>query len=486
MKSESLAAAVLSTLTVLPLVGQEGSAPRRLEVDGQIVEHLLKFARKARANRQFSRAREVWQMVLDHYDSDCAAARKGLGFRKVKGEWLRGKASSRADYDDRRMRLKTEKAWRDVVGLVGELHGNYGLELVASGDVAAGHYQLERALVFQPDEARWHRGLGHEEIDGFFGSGAQIAFVRRMREIRDKADELREQSFPITELDASRLPPTLRRTGIAFKGARSKHFTHWIAGAQSEANDSVQWAERCYELLSFLLGRERRAVRADAIRWNAFLQDNVQRDILFASSPESTGRRTADQARMFAGTTFKVDGYWASVTWGRHDSREDRIVAHVARKHLLWGRNTGLSEGLMHVCQYLICGTTLTYYASLPHTVSSDYQFMRREPGVWQARIEEEIAQGKDWPLDRLARERSDNFRDSARVKAWSFMGWLVARYPDRWWRLITVMGPTKELTPETAAQRYREALGVDMHALQAEWREWARAGSPWRETSGF
>jgi len=490
MRNESkvvAAMAMLSLLAALPAQDELTPAQRAVEVKQQIVELLTGFGRKATVNRQYSRAERAYRMVLEHYDADNVAAHKGLGHRKVKGEWREAsKRKRRPDDTTRRKQTAVEKAWRDVAGKIGQLHGELGLVLVDAGEEAEGHQHLERALTFQPDEAKWHRALGHQEIDGFFGTDVQVAFATRMQEIREKANELREKTYEVKELDASKMPSTLKRLGIEFKGAKSKHFTHWVAGAQTEANDSLQWAERCYDLLSFVLGRHRHSLNASACRWYVILQDGSQRDLMFEKSPESTGRHTPDQARMFAGSTFRTDGGMMHATWGHYDTREDAVVAHVAKVHLLNGRNTALGEGLMHVCQYLICGTTLTYYASLPHTVTADYVFMKREPGVWRERIEEEVAAGKDWQLSQLPRERSDNFRDSARIKAWSFMGWMMARYPKTWWKLITTMGPNKDLTPELAAERYEQALGRTVDELQAEWREWAKAGSKLYDVSGF
>jgi hypothetical protein len=110
---------------------------------------------------------------------------------------------------------------------------------------------------------------------------------------------------------------------------------------------------------------------------------------------------------------------------------------------------------------------------------------LARDPGVWLERLYSEIAAGKDWPLVQVPRERYDNFHESARIKTWSFMLWLVARYPERWPRLLEDVSKPNQL-PEDVAAAFREVLERDVGEIEAQWRKWARSNSRIGKASGL
>ena len=80
--------------------------------------------------------------------------------------------------------------------------------------------------------------------------------------------------------------------------------------------------------------------------------------------------------------------------------------------------------------------------------------------------------------MDQIPRERIDNFRDSARIKSWSFLMFMMARYPTKWLEVVRNMGRAKGLTEEAVAECFEKYLGCTVGELDAEWREWAKQGS--------
>ena len=156
----------------------------------------------------------------------------------------------------------------------------------------------------------------------------------------------------------------------------------------------------------------------------------------------------------------------------------------MTKRHFLDLRNEGLGEGLNHVMTWILCGSVHTYFADLPKTVAGD-AVMPRDPDKWIERLWDEIDQGEDMPLVVVPRERADNFRDSTRLKAWSFMHWMLARYPDKWLPLIDGCGIPK-ITPEGVEAVFLEVLGRPLEEIEREWRDWARRGSKLGEASGW
>ena len=69
--------------------------------------------------------------------------------------------------------------------------------------------------------------------------------------------------------------------------------------------------------------------------------------------------------------------------------------------------NPALSEGLVHACTWLLCGTTATSYASLPRTVAGNHEVLGNDPEQWRRRLWGLMDTRKDWPLEQLPRERA-------------------------------------------------------------------------------
>jgi hypothetical protein len=349
-----------------------------------------------------------------------------------------------------------------------------------------GKEELDMALSYLPGDAACHRALGHKEAHGFWGNEQDVALVGRMRAILTAADDIRERSFEIKELADADLPIELSQTGMKFYGARSEHYTYWTVDSFAVASACAQASERCHALLTHLLGDQAAAVRGDAFRWHVVLRTEEQRDNLFIKSPSTMGPFKLDQARLFAGMGFTAQaGGRASATWHVPGLDMDHCVANVTKRHFLDLRNDGFGEGLVHVTTWLLCDSARTYFSDLPKTVASGQKPLDRDPVKWFERLYKEIDEGRDQPLAVVPRERSDNFRDSTRVKSWSFMFWVMARYPGKWLPLIDLVSVPK-LTVEAAEAAFEQALGQPVAAIEKEWRRWARRDSPLGKASGW
>ncbi|MFK7740074.1 MAG: hypothetical protein AB8H80_07090 [Planctomycetota bacterium] len=485
MKGRRLVLAMVFLAALLP--AQEAANAERAAMEKQVVKSLLQFARQAKGQRLPSRAREVFQMILDHYDEDLVAARKGLGFRNVAGEWERSKRYKKAeDAADAQRRGRVGKAWQRTCVKVGGLHRDYGKQLQEAGDISQALYQFERALTFLPEDRDCHLGLGHVAIDGFFGTEVQVATVARLREIRSYAAEVIGRDFDVEMLDSGLMPKSLQKTGLTFYGARSKHFTHWHGVSAEVAAESLQWAERAHELANFLLGSHATKMRSRDPRYLAVVKDHADRDVLLVKAPEACGDYTIDQAKLFGGSQFKDDGRrWAEYAVYREIGHDDQIVGHVFKRHVSV-RNMAFSEGLVHAATWLLCGTTQSTYSTLPKTVTKGFKPLGSDPERWRMLLWDAIDGEGSYPLVHLPRERADNFRQEARLKTWSFVVFLLARYPNDWAILMSEMGGSKDLTVELVGERIQKVLDRSVGELEAEWREWARRGSRWGRVSGW
>tara|TARA_R110002072_G_scaffold31466_4_gene96966 strand:+ start:47121 stop:48590 length:1470 start_codon:yes stop_codon:yes gene_type:complete len=482
MLSKSRTAIVLSLLFFAgAAVAQEEEDfdARRADVDKKIAKQLVAFGRRATGQKQSSQARVAYQILLDHYNEDHATARKGLGFRKIRGEWRAGAVKLGVDVPDQAKAARIQREWERTRKAISKLHGDFGMALHAAGHMSRAFYQLERALEFRPGVREWHLALGHVEANGFFGTEEQVDFVKKFTEIRNKASELAAKEYEVSVVPQSKLPASLRKSGLDFYGARSKHFTHWVVDSQDDALNTVQWAERSFALARVLAGNDMPRGSESWSKYYAILRTREQHDQLLRNSPETRGKYTLEQAKLFGGSGFQDGGNRAHFSHHHRDNDGDMVTGHVVKRHVVAGCNDGFGEGVVHAMTWLMVGTIKSSFTSLQHTVTEDHKPLRKLPDAWRSRLMDEIAAGKDWRLEQIPRERIHSFRDSARVKSWSFVLFMMARFPRQWLDVVRKMPKVDGLTVEDVAKTLKEILNCSVGELEAEWREWARQGSP-------
>ncbi len=484
-----LAATALFGLLQSSLPAQASAAldPRRVEINEQMTTEMVAMARNAAAKKAFTLSREIANLVIAHYAPDNGAARKLIGQRKLRGEWQKNtRAVLRDDAVRPRQLSSLQGKWGQLKKRAGMLHRSLALALVAEGAKNdQTHPELELALVFIPNDRACHKALGHHGLDDFWGSAEDVTFAQRMRDIRQKASELAQVEHQATELPESVMPIELKRMGIPMYGAKSKRYTYWVSDSFESAANLTTWAERCHDFLAHLLGPKQELVRADSWRWHVVLRTVDERDTFLQKSPSTTGPFTYEQARLFAGIGFALEGGGrASATWHEQNLDSDHAVANTTKRHLLGERNEGLGEGFMHVTTWLLCGSTWTYFADLPKTTTGG-ENMSRDAKGWLERLQQQIEDGEDQPLRIVPRERIDNFRDKTRLKSWSFMFWLLASHPDKWFPLIDAMS-VPDLSPEQVDQEFKKAFKMPIEALEQQWRSWARRGSELGKASGW
>lgn len=479
---------VLACLLSSALSAQGPTPKTEAELDQQVTGILIGYARSAETSKLPSMARDAYRLIVAHYDRDHAAARAALGQEQLDGEWRQATPRERlpADTGTPAQRKSTQTAWRRVQKRLGKLHKDLGLALRNGGFEARAQFQLRRALAFVPDDVAVHDALGHETFEGFRGSAEQIAFVKRMREIRAEADAIAAMEFEVEQLDASQLPKELAATGISFAGARSQHSTWWVAGEFAEARDCALWSERGLRLLQWLFGEDpdvRKRLKDQPSRWVVVLRSRDQRNVLLTNSPSTRDGDTLERAQLFGGHGFPSGGGRAEWSWHDRSEDADHAVAHVTKRGAPWF-NHPLGEGLVHTMTWLLCGSLHTSYMELAAT-EGEKEERSRDPAQCLAALRAAIENGEEWPLAWIPRERSDNFRNPARYKSWSFVTWLLARHPDEWvWVLADLQEQT--LSEDDVRETVAALLHRDFDEIEAEWREWARAGSTIGKASGL
>ena len=185
------------------------------------------------------------------------------------------------------------------------------------------------------------------------------------------------------------------------------------------------------------------------------------------------------------GAVFMSRGNRAEWVWHPPEVDADNAVGQVTKRCSMWVSNQGLGEGVVHAMTWLLCDSLDAAYMQVPATASAKEARAERRPAKWLSRLRADIDAGQDWPLLQVPRERMENFREAVRMKAWSFMVWLMARYPEAWLQLCSALQP-EQLTTEDVEAGFHDVLGRSVGDCEAEWREWMRSGSYIGKASGL
>ena len=467
---------MLLSLLVADLSAQVGAdlASSEAKLATTATQALLSFARTAESYRCGSRAQEAYRLVLARYDAANKPARAALD----------GKGKQWRDDCTDAQRTTVEQAWRIVAKKLAPLHRDLGRALVDAGEVERGMGHLEQCLAYDPVDVKAHEALGHESYGDFHGTAVQIAFLKRLAAIEQKGNDLAAESYAAETLPAEQAPEELVRAKLAVVGAKTRGWRVWTTSPAPEtAASAAQWAERAQDLLDFLLtnGPLRRRVRIDGrpVAWVGLLRTEAEWDAFFAANPQVLAAQKLTAAPEGASFHFKSSKGDAAV-FRHHESIDgDNIIAHVTMLGFAGGANEGLGQGLVHAMTSLLVGTMNTWFGQQPTTRAGRAELLPRDPKAWTERIEEEVRDRKDWPLVQVPRERLESFREAVRVKAWSFVLWLLARHPDAWPKPFEALASDKPRMPEEIAAVFQSELGTSVERLEAEWREWASGDTP-------
>lgn len=492
----SIASVLVVLLPLGSLPAQADVAKLEAELQKSATGLLLGFARNATAQKVATRAKQAYDLVVDHYDTDNAAARKALGYVKGKSGWELVAPDKRPKWEDKantEQRYKVVDEWAKAARKLGDLHRTLGLELMKGEHLARGTYHLERAVWYYPLDKDAHLALGHLEHDGFFGTEEQIAFVKRMREIETKALEIARTEHEVQPLPHDQMPAELKKLGLDFHGGKSRNFTVWTRGTQHNADNCVKWAERALDFMQWLVGPEqakRRQLdaRVKAFQWIGFVWTTREREDLLRQNQHIWAGKTIEEAKQFANVSWRSEQGPAMVLMKLTPAQmHDALIAWVFHLGLCTQANDALGEGLKNAATWYLQSTSITQFGAVPEgTVGRRELKLPESTNWWLRKVRDDALAGTDWPLNQVPRERLSSFRNDVRLKAWSFMTWVLARYPEQWLDFFTKTPADKIPFPEEIDKVGAEAFGKPLAEVEAEWREWARGDSGVAAATGY
>ncbi|MCY2956506.1 MAG: hypothetical protein NT107_05655 [Planctomycetota bacterium] len=492
-----LLAALLALVFWLP--AQADFKAREAELSRSAASALSAFANNARTLRMLTRTKQSYDLILANYEPDNQAVRMALGFKKNKDKWEQVPEDKRPKWTDKAnndQRYKVVDEWVRTARKLGDLHRVLGLEIQkAGGDPARCQFHLERAVYYYPFDKEAHLALQHKESGGFFGTEQEITFVKNMRAIELVALELAKKEYRTQAIAQTELPPELKNVQLEFSGAKSEHFTIWTRGTQENADNCVKWSERGLDFLIHLVGEKeakRRQVvqKASPFKWLGFVWTDIERTDFLSKNPQIMQGKTIEEKKHFANVVFESGGGQAMVLMKLTPAQmHDTLITWVFKNGFTEGLNDALAEGLQHAATWYLMSTSISQFGALPEgTVAGKELKLPESTNWWLRHIRDQAIASTDFPIGVVPREKLSSFRNDVRVKSWSFMTWLLARYPDKWVQFFTKVpaGSKKVILSEDVEKVGEDAFGCKLAEVDADWREWARGGSGVAAATGY
>lgn len=479
------------------------------ELNSKASRTLLSFASTAKSNKVGQRAKQAYDLVISYYDPDNSQARSALGFRKNKDKWDEAPPEKRKPWVDKATyenRFKIADQWYQTCVKLAGLHRDLGLKQQAAGAADKAKVQLERAVYYNAMDREANLALGYKEGPGFFGSDEQIAFVQRMKTLETNAIEIARKDYKVEALPLEQMPIELQNLGenvpdwmkkpnFDIHGSKSEHFTVWTRGTQENADDDCKWGERALDFGILILGEENakklkfveRASRSFA--WYGFLWTAREREEFLKCNPNVwQGEGSMQRAKDFANNIWRAkEGTAVVLTKLTPASMHDTMIGYVFKYGLVVGRNDGLGEGIVHACTWYLQSTSISRWGARPTgTVGESELDLPETTNWWLRAIRDQATSNQDWPVNLVAREQLERFRNDVRLKSWNFMTWVMAAYPDKWLPFFLKLPGDKIPFPEEIDKIGEEEFGKPLLELEKEWREWARGDSGVASATGY
>lgn len=504
---------VLCLLALLPLPtirAQDPMAKEEQDLVKACVNQLTTFADTAKSQKVGQRAKQAFDLIIV-YDPEQSRARSELDFRKEKGQWVQLPPEKRKKWIDKATyegRWKVMDAWAQTATKLGELHRKLGLKMKEAGNGARATWHLEKAIYYNAMDPEANVALGYKEGPGFYGTDAQIAFAKKMKEIETRAVEIARKDYPVQALPLDQMPQEMqtfrdsvpewmKKPNFDIFGAKSEHFTVWLRGTQKGADDAVKWGERALDFGIYLLGEEK-AKRLNFVErasktfaWRGFVWTPREREEFLKANPHVTEGKKPEEAMRYRNNSWRAKEGIAEITALLAPVQiHDSMIGNVFQYGLALGRNEGLGEGLIHAATWYLQYTCVTRFAADPVGSATESELKLPDSTNWWLRaVRDQAVSNQDWPLDQVPRERVSRFRNDCRLKAWSFMTWVMAAYPDKWLDYFLALDlpknkPTIDLEVINGAGE--KAFGKKLEEVDAEWREWARGDSGVASGTGY
>jgi tetratricopeptide (TPR) repeat protein len=477
-----------SWLLLSPAVAQDAAAllAKEQQLQTRAVAALHELAEALALQKQHHRAlalrREIW---LD-YAPDDAPARERTGFVRVGDQWRKDDAKIVLDRDlkgDAKVLKKLDQQQQVLNKELLTAHRALATGYQALGDADRAGRHWQRVLRFLPGDAEASAALAMQQFDGFRGTPAELALLRRGRALRTASDWLMRTTFPVSAT-AAEPHPLLAQAKIEHTVARSEHFAVWGTLPPADLTTLAMDCERALLLARTLFGTAGGAV---------FGPDR-RRDLVFLHDAAAYGAVLDQCAAQFDAERLRflkddVDQAFVNhgevslrvhkATLGLEASRDQAVRGVV--QDAVGALSDGLWEGIGHAACGFLFGRTLTFLLEQRKdktAASWTQKLLVPDLAVWMQIAEESAWAKSDTRIGELVLLSAARFTTEQRVKAWAICHWFCHTAPELVLELDR--SRTKDInTPPLVEAEFQRRTRHELPKIDHEWREfWARGGA--------
>lgn len=479
-----LAAALLTLLLLLPaLPGQDAAAlvDRETKLAQKAVTALHALADALQAQRQHLRALELRRSIWQDYAENDDKAREKCGFVKVGDLWRKDDSRLVLDKDFKGDPKVMKKVDQDEATLKKELlaeHRALAAGWSKAGDETKAARHWLRVLRLQPGDKEAAAALAVQPFEGFRGTPAELAVLRRGRAIQGACDWLRRTPFPTAATTGEH--PLLAAAKITHVGVASEHFQVWGTLPPAELQTIAIECERALLLARALLGTH----------GGSRFEPRGHRNLVFVSKEQYAALldQCADQFDAGRLQFLKTDVDQAFVeskagplrlhrAYLGLEASVDQAVRGVVQD-AIGVRTDGLYEGIGHAACGFLFGRTLTFLLEQQKakTVATWTQkALAPDLKVWMQIAEESAWAKSDTRTSELVLLSAAKFSTEQRVKAWAICHYLLHTRPEFLAELD--QSQSKEIrTPPDVEQEFKRRTKIELPKIDHDWREfWGR-----------
>lgn len=502
MRKSVIASALYLAVCSSPCRAQSPVTGAEKALVAEAIRQLDKFAMRCQRAGAPGRGRIAWLEIVHEYDSDHVRTRKSLGHKRSGKVWHPpSDREPEPDPADAHARAALDKSWSGICRNLGAMHRRLAQQMQKAGVAKRARYHFRRALRFVPDDAIAGAALGLTVFDGAWLTPLQTTLEMRSRLVDQVVEVLRKTSFEIQEVPSNQKNLWLEKAqpgmSKAFRGFRGPSVEIWGDYDPTIVRAAVQAAERCNLLTRAMLRGN------PDYRWEL----DVAPTFLLTASEERYHRLVDSSSRTDKKKKFAkehLSGVWlrngSNAVYVDHTEEPHRdivldTVVRVSISNAGDTRTFALTEGLGHSgCGWLL-GRTLNFFldlagqkpppkptgtsASRPKPARPSDAVLIPDVGVWHSLVRQQAWEGIGPSLAELLLFTAQNTPRIARVQAWSWIHYAMARDPSLLRRLDAAADTTTMTTAAEIEKRFDADSQLKMRELEADWRRYWRTEEP-------
>lgn len=417
------------SLVVLSLLASVAAQNEEAEFNLRQAKALNAFAKKA-FDKGFPRiAKVVWMRVHKLYDPENAEAWTALGYVKIGSSWNPDpkRPYPTTDTGSGAEGQPLQRQWEALMKDLANQHRQQAEKWSKAGNKARADKHWAMVLRWVDNDEQAQKALAHVEVGGLTGTELEKTLYERSKMIEKAVEEQSKIAYEIKEANGTECAPLLRAQ-VPYVTVTSEHFMlHGDAAELENLKEALRWAERTLRVCQVAFPWEVKVEKWPG-DWAYFTADELYKQILKANQVPDLAWKLEHSKTSGIGNTV------VGATSGKQ-VLFDACVRNVAQGYSGFGTD-GYREGIGHTLVGMIFNNNRLFSVDLKKqqgTAASeeDREFQSPDFDVWK-NLSLELAWRSTGgvPANKLPFCDAANFPNEERIKAWSFVDYMMRRDP--------------------------------------------------------